>query len=48
MKVAIIGGSSFSTPSLLRFLDQREDRDGIEVTLAGRSQQKLDAVTRAG
>jgi 6-phospho-beta-glucosidase len=47
MKVAIIGGSSFSTPSLLRFLDQREDRDGIEVTLAGRSQQKLDAVTRA-
>jgi 6-phospho-beta-glucosidase len=47
MKVTIVGGSSFSTPALLRFLDQQKERDGIEIMLAGRSRKKLDAVKRA-
>jgi 6-phospho-beta-glucosidase len=47
VKISIIGGSSFSTPCLLRFLDQANDGSRMEVVLASRSRKKLDAVTRA-
>lgn len=47
MKISIIGGSSFSTPCLLSFLDQANDGRKMEVVLASRSRRKLDAVTRA-
>lgn len=47
MKISIIGGSSFSTPCLLTYLDQAHGENGMEVVLAGRSRKKLDAVTRA-
>lgn len=47
MKITIIGGSAFSTPGLLRFLDQEKGLGRMEVVLASRSQRKLDAVTRA-
>jgi 6-phospho-beta-glucosidase len=47
MRVVIIGGSSFSTPSLIQFLDSNETPEKIEVVLAGRSREKLAAVARA-
>jgi 6-phospho-beta-glucosidase len=47
VKISIIGGSSFSTPGLLRSLDQANDTTEMEVVLASRSRRKLDAVTRA-
>ena len=47
MKITIIGGSSFSTPRLLRFLDQNKGPGRMDVVLASRSRRKLDAVTRA-
>jgi 6-phospho-beta-glucosidase len=47
VKITIIGGSAFSIPGLLRFLDQQESRGRMEVVLASRSRRKLDAVTRA-
>lgn len=46
MKIAIIGGSAFSTPHLIRFLD--DNRPGkMEVVLASRSMERLRAVKRA-
>jgi 6-phospho-beta-glucosidase len=47
VKITIIGGSAFSTPGLLTFLDQEEGLGRIEVVLASRSRRKLDAVARA-
>jgi 6-phospho-beta-glucosidase len=47
MRITIVGGSAFSTPGLLRFLDQEKGLDRMEVMLASRSRRKLDAVTRA-
>jgi 6-phospho-beta-glucosidase len=46
VKITIIGGSAFSTPCLIKFLDQ-ENSPGMEVVLASRSRRKLDAVTVA-
>jgi 6-phospho-beta-glucosidase len=47
MRVVIIGGSSFSTPSLLKFLDSKKAPGEIEVVLASRSVERLEAVSRA-
>jgi 6-phospho-beta-glucosidase len=47
MKVAIIGGSSFSTPSLLKFLDSNRTPKKMEVVLASRSCERLEAISRA-
>ncbi len=47
MKITIIGGSAFSTPCLLKFLDQEKGPGRMEVVLASRSRRKLGAVTRA-
>jgi 6-phospho-beta-glucosidase len=47
MKIAIIGGGSFSTPSLIKFLGQEQGMSRTDVVLAGRSRNKLDAVSRA-
>jgi 6-phospho-beta-glucosidase len=47
MRIAIIGGSSFSTPSLLKFLDSKGSSKAIEVVLASRSRERLAAVSNA-
>jgi 6-phospho-beta-glucosidase len=47
VKIAIIGGSAFSTPSLINFLKQEKFPGRLDVVLASRSQRKLDAVTNA-
>jgi 6-phospho-beta-glucosidase len=47
MKVVIIGGSSFSTPGLLKFLDSKRTPRSMEVVLASRSHERLAAVRRA-
>jgi len=47
MRIAIIGGSSFSTPSLLKFLDSKRTPGKMELVLASRSQERLAAVSRA-
>jgi 6-phospho-beta-glucosidase len=47
MKMVIIGGSSFSTPGLLNFLDSNGTPRGMEVVLASRSRERLAAVKRA-
>lgn len=47
MKITIIGGSAFSTPGLLRFLDQEKGLGRMECVLASRSRRKLHAVARA-
>jgi 6-phospho-beta-glucosidase len=47
MRIAIIGGSSFSTPSLLKFLDSNKAPGKMEVVLASRSYERLEAVRRA-
>jgi 6-phospho-beta-glucosidase len=47
MKIAIIGGSAFSTPHLIRFLDSNKRSGPMEVVLAGRSLHRLEAVKRA-
>jgi 6-phospho-beta-glucosidase len=45
--MVIIGGSAFSTPNLLKFLDSRKAPEKMEVVLASRSQERLEAVSRA-
>ena len=47
MRIVIIGGSSFSTPSLLKFLDSKKVPGKMEVVLASRSHERLAAVGRA-
>jgi 6-phospho-beta-glucosidase len=47
MKIAIIGGSSFSTPSLLKLLDSRRTPRKMEVVLASTSRERLTAVSLA-
>ncbi len=47
MKIVIIGGSAFSTPHLIRFLCGNKPAARIEVVLAGRSSDRLEAVKRA-
>jgi 6-phospho-beta-glucosidase len=47
VKITIIGGSAFSTPCLIKFLDQEKSPRRMEVVLASRSRRKLDAVTIA-
>jgi alpha-galactosidase/6-phospho-beta-glucosidase family protein len=47
MKIAIIGGSAFSTPGLIKFLDREKGSGRLDVVLASRCRRKLDAVTRA-
>jgi len=46
VKIVIIGGGSFSTPSLFQYLAS-ERASGLEVVLAGRSRENLQAVQRA-
>jgi len=48
VRIVIIGGSSFSTPNLITFLDSKKaPGTALEVVLASRSREKLEAVTRA-
>jgi len=47
MKIAVIGGSAFSIPELLRFLSGNKGSGQIEVVLASRSIKKLEAAKRA-
>jgi 6-phospho-beta-glucosidase len=47
MKIAVIGGSAFSTPGLVCFLGGHKPPTPIEVVLAGRSFKNLQAVRRA-
>ena len=47
MRIVIIGGSSFSVPSLLKFLDSTKAPGKMEVVLASRSHERLAAVSRA-
>lgn len=51
MKVVIIGGSAFSTPSLLALLHSTKrprPNPSMQIVLASRSTRKLQAVSRAG
>ncbi len=47
MKLVVIGGSAFSTPELIRFLNSNERSGRMQVVLASRSMAKLQAVERA-
>lgn len=47
MRIVVIGGSSFSTPTLLKFLDSKRDLARMEVVLAGRSRERVEAVCKA-
>jgi len=47
MRIVIIGGSAFSTPNLLTFLDSKKSSGKMEVVLAGRSRERIEAVSRA-
>ncbi len=47
MRIVVIGGSSFSTPTLLKFLDSKADLARMEVVLVGRSRERVEAVCRA-
>lgn len=47
MKVILIGGSSPSTPALIRDLRERSDLPPLEVVLLGQSKSRLAAVLRA-
>src|SRR5579884_206119 len=47
MKLVIIGGSAFSTPGLIRFLDSNKGSGRIQVVLSSRSIGRLEAVKRA-
>jgi 6-phospho-beta-glucosidase len=47
MRIVIIGGSSFSTPALFKFLGSQEVPERMEVVLAGRSRESLEAVCKA-
>ncbi len=47
MKVAILGGSAPSTPSLFNFFSKQPKLPKLEISLVGRSTQRLQAVVRA-
>jgi 6-phospho-beta-glucosidase len=47
MRIVIIGGSAFSTPNLLMFLDSKMGSRKMEIVLAGRSHERVEAVSRA-
>jgi 6-phospho-beta-glucosidase len=47
MKLAVIGGSAFSTPGLIRFLINNKGSGRMEVVLSSRSMKRLEAVKRA-
>jgi alpha-galactosidase/6-phospho-beta-glucosidase family protein len=47
MKIVVIGGSSPSTPSLIRELSLRRDLPPLEVILLGQSEARTQAVLRA-
>jgi 6-phospho-beta-glucosidase len=47
MKTVIVGGSAFSTPALFAYLACQPGSDGLNVTLVGRSQERVLAVERA-
>jgi len=47
MKVAVIGGSAFSTPGLILFLNSNKGSGRMEVVLSSRSMRRLEAVKRA-
>jgi 6-phospho-beta-glucosidase len=47
MKVAVIGGSAFSTPALIGFLNSNKGSARMEVVLSSRSMKRLEAVKRA-
>lgn len=47
MRIAIIGGSSFGTPNLLKVLASKLSSERMEVLLASRSPERLAAVERA-
>lgn len=47
MKVAVLGGGSFSTPRLVRCLAARRDTGPLTLVLAGRTAARLEAVGRA-
>ena len=47
MKIVVIGGSAFSTPELIRFLDSNKGSGRMDVVLTSRSLRRLEAVKRA-
>jgi len=47
MKLAVIGGSAFSTPSLIEFLSRNLGPEQIDVVLASRSADRTESVGRA-
>jgi 6-phospho-beta-glucosidase len=47
MRTVIVGGSSFSTPTLLNFLDSKMDLARMEIVLVGRSRERVEAVCQA-
>jgi len=47
MRIVIIGGSSFSTPKLLKFLDSEKPPRKMEIVLAGKTPERIKAVSRA-
>jgi 6-phospho-beta-glucosidase len=47
MRIVIIGGSSFSTPNLIKYLDSTENARSMSIVLAGRSRSRIEAVERA-
>jgi 6-phospho-beta-glucosidase len=47
MRIVIVGGSSFSTPKVLKFLDSKRDLTRMEVVLAARCRERVEAVCKA-
>lgn len=47
MKVVVLGGSAHSTPALWSYLVNEARLEGLEVVLAGRNKERLNAVVRA-
>jgi 6-phospho-beta-glucosidase len=47
MKIVIIGGSAFSTPELIRFLNSNKGSGRMQVVLSSHSMRRLKAVKRA-
>jgi 6-phospho-beta-glucosidase len=47
MKIVILGGSAFSTPSLFSYLASQACIDGFEIAMVGRSRERTLAIERA-
>jgi 6-phospho-beta-glucosidase len=46
IKLSVLGGSGVATPGLIQSLVDISDRPGVEITLIGRTVDKLEAVSR--